>query len=67
MSQQTSQTQRVINNLIYKVPKNRKSKPVPTESEVETFDYVYELLRAKWDRRRNRNEKTSNKKVQGVS
>ncbi|RKS59524.1 MULTISPECIES: NinE family protein [Photorhabdus] len=58
MSQQTSQTQRVINNLIYKVPPN-KSKPIPTESEVKTFDYVYKLLRAKWDRRRNRNEKTS--------
>ncbi|WP_387468444.1 NinE family protein [Photorhabdus sp. RM323S] len=64
MSQKTSQTQRVINNLIYKVPSNRKSKPVSTESEVETFDYVYQLLRAKWDRRRNRNEKTSNKKMQ---
>ncbi|WP_391529847.1 NinE family protein [Photorhabdus akhurstii] len=56
MSQKTSQTQRVINNLIYKVPSNRKSKPVPTESEVKTFDYVHELLRAKWDGRRNRNE-----------
>ncbi|WP_448512124.1 NinE family protein [Photorhabdus laumondii] len=52
----TSQTQRVINNLIYKVPSNRKSKPVPTESEVKTFDYVHELLKSKWDRRRNRNE-----------
>ncbi|WP_289992078.1 NinE family protein [Photorhabdus laumondii] len=60
----TSQTQRVINNLIYKVPSNRKSKPVPAESEVKTFDYVHELLKSKWDRRRNRNEKTSNKKVQ---
>uniref|UniRef100_UPI0036DCFA14 NinE family protein n=1 Tax=Photorhabdus sp. RM322S TaxID=3342825 RepID=UPI0036DCFA14 len=59
MSQQTSQTQRVINNLIYKVPSNNKSKKVPAESEVKTFDYVYKLLRAKWDRRRNRNEKTS--------
>ncbi|MEQ2017036.1 NinE family protein [Photorhabdus bodei] len=59
MSQQTSQTQRVINNLIYNVPKSRKPKPVPAESEVKTFDYVYQLLRAKWDRRRNRNEKTS--------
>ncbi|PQQ22237.1 NinE family protein [Photorhabdus hindustanensis] len=67
MSQQTSQTQRVINNLIYKVPSNKKSKPVPAESEVKTFDYVHELLKSKWDRRRNRNEKTSNKRVQGVS
>ncbi|PQQ22989.1 NinE family protein [Photorhabdus hindustanensis] len=57
MSQKTSQTQRVINNLIYKVPLNKKSKPVPAESEVKTFDYVHELLRAKWERRRNRNEK----------
>ncbi|WP_445497931.1 hypothetical protein [Photorhabdus sp. SF281] len=24
---------------------------------MKTFDYVHELLRAKWDRRRNRNEK----------
>ncbi|NHB94742.1 NinE family protein [Photorhabdus cinerea] len=63
MSQQTSQTQRVINNLIYKVPSNNKSKPVPAESEVETFDYVYHLLRAKWDRRRNRNEKAIKEKV----
>nr|WP_238392860.1 NinE family protein [Buttiauxella sp. 3AFRM03] len=29
-----------------------KPKPIPTESQVQTFDYVYSLLRAKWDRMR---------------
>ncbi|WP_339423222.1 NinE family protein [Photorhabdus heterorhabditis] len=48
---------------MYKVPSNKKSKPVPIESEVKTFDYVYQLLRAKWDRRRNRNEKVIKEKV----
>ncbi|EIV9016128.1 NinE family protein [Salmonella enterica] len=29
-----------------------KPKPIPTESQVKTFDYVYGLLQSKWNRMR---------------
>ncbi|MCR5948610.1 NinE family protein, partial [Salmonella enterica subsp. houtenae] len=30
----------------------RIKKPIPTESQVKTFDYVYGLLQSKWNRMR---------------
>jgi hypothetical protein len=44
----------VMDASIFKPTKlsRNKSKPIPTESQVQTFDYVYGLLRAKWDRMR---------------
>lgn len=52
--QRKSPTQITIDNLIY-LPTRRtrtKGKPIPAASQVKTFDYVYTLLRAKWDRMR---------------
>ncbi|MCV5564982.1 NinE family protein, partial [Escherichia coli] len=47
-------TQIALDNLIFTPTKRTKSrkKPIPTESQVKTFDYVYGLLQAKWNRMR---------------
>ncbi|EKY6647157.1 NinE family protein [Escherichia coli] len=47
-------TQIALDNLIFTPAKRTKSrkKPIPTESQVKTFDYVYGLLQAKWNRMR---------------
>ncbi|WP_338511311.1 NinE family protein [Erwinia aphidicola] len=52
--QRVSSTQRAIDSLIF-TPTGRsrsKRKLVPTASQVTTYDYVYTLLRAKFDRMR---------------
>ncbi|HBD1636534.1 NinE family protein [Escherichia coli] len=52
--QRRSITQIALDNLIF-TPTNRtksRKKPIPTESQVKTFDYVYGLLQAKWNRMR---------------
>ncbi|CQF48847.1 NinE family protein [Salmonella enterica subsp. enterica serovar Give] len=52
--QRKSITQIAIDNLIFTPTKRSKSrkKPIPTESQVKTFDYVYGLLQSKWNRMR---------------
>ncbi|EEK8463997.1 NinE family protein [Salmonella enterica] len=52
--QRKSITQIAIDNLIFTPNKRSKSrkKPIPTESQVKTFDYVYGLLQSKWNRMR---------------
>ncbi|EFH9173059.1 TPA: NinE family protein [Escherichia coli] len=52
--QRRSITQIALDNLIFTPTKRTKSrkKPIPTESQVKTFDYVYWLLQAKWNRMR---------------
>ncbi|EHI0717762.1 TPA: NinE family protein [Escherichia coli] len=52
--QRRSITQIALDNLIFTPTKRTKSskKPIPTESQVKTFDYVYGLLQAKWNRMR---------------
>ncbi|EEI9214251.1 NinE family protein [Salmonella enterica] len=52
--QRKSITQIAIDNLIFTPTKRSKSrkKPIPTESQVKTFDYVYGLLHSKWNRMR---------------
>lgn len=54
MRQQKSVTQITIDNLIYQPTRRTRTrrKPVPPASQVKTFDYVYTLLCAKWDRMR---------------
>ena len=54
MRQRKSVTQITIDNLIYQPTRRTrtKRKPIPTASQVKTFDYVYLLLRARWDRMR---------------
>ncbi|EBK5807312.1 NinE family protein [Salmonella enterica] len=49
-----SVTQIAIDNLIFTPTKRsrNKPKPIPTESQVKTFDYVYGLLQSKWNRMR---------------
>ncbi|NUU68450.1 NinE family protein [Enterobacteriaceae bacterium BIT-l23] len=56
MKRRRSPTQIAIDNTIFRPTKlsRNKPKPIPTASEVQTFDYVYGLLRAKWDRMRTR-------------
>ncbi|EDC2583561.1 NinE family protein [Salmonella enterica] len=52
--QRRSITQIALDNLIFTPTKRTRSrkKPIPTESQVKTFDYVYGLLQAKWNRMR---------------
>ncbi|EAW7777370.1 NinE family protein [Salmonella enterica] len=52
--QRKSITQIAIDNLIFTPTKRSKSckKPIPTESQLKTFDYVYGLLQSKWNRMR---------------
>ncbi|EAP9713591.1 NinE family protein [Salmonella enterica] len=52
--QRKSITQITIDNLIFTPTKRSESrkKPIPTESQVKTFDYVYGLLQSKWNRMR---------------
>lgn len=54
MRRHKSPTQKIIEHLIYQPTKRTRSKrkPIPPASEVQTFDYTYGLLRAKWDRMR---------------
>ncbi|WP_275972978.1 NinE family protein [Rosenbergiella epipactidis] len=53
-----SPTNIVMQNMIYDVPKpRRKRQRIPEASEVKTFDYVYTLLKSKWDRTRPRRRK----------
>ena len=54
MSRQKSITQLAIEKSIFRPTKRsrNKAKPIPTESQVNTFDYVNRLLRAKWNRMR---------------
>ncbi|AYN25750.1 NinE family protein [Buttiauxella sp. 3AFRM03] len=54
MRQRKSSIVAVMDASIFKPTKRsrNKPKPIPTESQVQTFDYVYSLLRAKWDRMR---------------
>lgn len=48
-----SPTQKAINNLIFRTTHRKtRKKPIPTASQITTFDYVGGLLRAKWDRMR---------------
>lgn len=56
MRRQTSVTQKALDNLIFQPTRRsrNKPKPIPTASQVDTFDYVYGLVRAKWDRMRRR-------------
>lgn len=52
--QRKSPTQICIDQLIFQPTKRTRSKrkPIPPASEVKTYDHVYKLLRAKWDRMR---------------
>ncbi|WP_348994611.1 NinE family protein [Erwinia sp. V90_4] len=54
MSRQKSATQRAIDSLIFTPTARSRSKRklVPPASHVTTYDYVYTLLRAKFDRMR---------------
>lgn len=54
MRQRRSPTQIAIDNLIYQPTKRTRSKrkPIPTASEVMTYDHVWKLLQAKWNRMR---------------
>ncbi|MCP2005252.1 NinE family protein [Buttiauxella sp.] len=54
MRQRKSSIVAVMDASIFKPTKRsrNKPKPIPTESQVKTYDYVYVLLRAKWDRMR---------------
>ncbi|MDU9355280.1 NinE family protein [Klebsiella sp. 141153] len=47
-------TQIVLDSLIFTPTKRSKSrkKPIPTQSQVKTFDYVHGLLQSKWNRMR---------------
>lgn len=52
--QKVSPTQKAIDSLIF-TPTARtrsKRKSVPPASQVKTFDYVFGLLQAKWNRMR---------------
>ncbi|EBJ8779821.1 NinE family protein [Salmonella enterica] len=52
--QRRSITQIAMDNFIF-IPTKRsrnKPKPIPKESDVKTFDYVYGLLQSKWNRMR---------------
>ncbi|MCG8709246.1 NinE family protein [Brenneria sp. 4F2] len=54
-----SPTQKALDNLIFQ-PTSRsrnKTKPIPPANQVKTFDYVYVLRRAMWDRTRTRRTK----------
>ncbi|MBN1085613.1 NinE family protein [Erwinia aphidicola] len=52
--QRVSATQRAIDSLIFTPTARSRSKRklVPPASQVTTYDYVYTLLRAKFDRMR---------------
>lgn len=52
--QRKSPTQIIMDHMIFLPTKRTRSKrkPIPSASEVQTFDYTYGLLRAKWDRMR---------------
>ncbi|MCU5775100.1 NinE family protein [Erwiniaceae bacterium BAC15a-03b] len=54
MSSRKSPTQLAIDSLIYQPTRRTRSKrkPIPSASQVVTFDYTYGLLKAKWDRMR---------------
>ncbi len=54
MRRHKSPTQKIIEHLIYQPTKRTRSKrkPVPTASEVVTYDHCYQLLQAKWNRMR---------------
>ncbi|QDX29528.1 NinE family protein [Dickeya poaceiphila] len=51
-----SPTQVVCDNCIFRPTRSSRNKPkkIPPASEVQTFDYVYGLKKAMWDRTRNR-------------
>ncbi|ENA3448892.1 TPA: NinE family protein [Yersinia enterocolitica] len=50
MSRQRSPTQIALDNLIFrKTSRTKPTKPIPA-SQIKTFDYVHELLQAKFDR-----------------
>nr|WP_072383192.1 NinE family protein [Klebsiella aerogenes] len=53
-SEPTKSTQIVLDSLIFTPTKRSKSrkKPIPTQSQVKTFDYVHGLLQSKWNRMR---------------
>jgi len=54
MRRSNSPTQKAIDNLIYQPTKRSrtKRKPIPTASQVITYDHVWHLLQAKWNRMR---------------
>ena len=53
MRQRVSITQKAIDNLKFRTAsRTSRKKPIPTASQIATFDYVGVLLRAKWDRMR---------------
>ncbi|UQY45046.1 NinE family protein [Mixta hanseatica] len=53
MRQRVSITQKSLDNLIFRTTRRTsRKKPIPTASQITTFDYVGVLLRAKWDRMR---------------
>ncbi|QZN97805.1 NinE family protein [Symbiopectobacterium purcellii] len=56
MGQRVSPTYLVCERLKIQPTKRsrNKPKPIPTESEVQTFDYAYGLQKAMWDRTRSR-------------
>jgi len=56
MRRQVSVTQKALDNLIYQPTARTRSKrkPIPPASQVQTFDYVWGLLQAKWNRRKAR-------------
>lgn len=56
MQRRVSPMQRAIDNSIFQpTPRSRsKRKPIPPASQVQTFDYVWGLLQAKWNRRKAR-------------
>ncbi|WP_218201636.1 NinE family protein [Salmonella enterica] len=52
--QRRSFTDIICENCKYLPTKRSRNKPnpIPTESQVKTFDYVYGLLQSKWNRMR---------------
>ena len=54
MRRHKSPTQKIIEHLIYQPTRRTRSKrkPIPTASEVVTYDHCYQLLQAKWNRMR---------------
>ncbi|AZS56767.1 NinE family protein [Pectobacterium parmentieri] len=51
-----SPTQVVMDSMIFRPTRRsrNKPKPIPPANEVQTFDYVYGLQKAMWDRTRSR-------------
>ncbi|MEL7628726.1 NinE family protein [Pectobacterium aroidearum] len=56
MSRPRSPTQKALDNLIFQPTRRsrNKPKPIPTASQVTTYDHGYVLRRAMWDRTRAR-------------